>query len=148
MVVHILPWWECWQVYQIEGLFHERCLDFWLFWYQIYDCTWKEQILHSFEDQTFVYFYNVEQVNFRLTLVLYPHFNPGDVRYTCQRPFMNEAYWWNIVHKSKQFIGGKRWTGSTIGHRYIYIVFYIASFFGCTQQTILELLWVDMQVAM
>ena len=39
MVVHILSWWACCQVYQTEGLFHERWPNFWLFWYQIYDST-------------------------------------------------------------------------------------------------------------
>ncbi len=28
MVVHILPWWECCQVYQKEGLFYEKMLEF------------------------------------------------------------------------------------------------------------------------
>ncbi len=40
-VVHILPWWKCCQllVYQTEGFFPERCSNFWLFWYQMCDCT-------------------------------------------------------------------------------------------------------------
>ena len=31
---------------------------------------WIEQILHNFEDQKFVIFFNLEQVNFRVTLVI------------------------------------------------------------------------------
>ena len=38
-VVHILWWWESCQVYQREGLFHERCLNLRLFWYQIHGHT-------------------------------------------------------------------------------------------------------------
>ena len=30
-----------------------------------------EQILHNFEDQKFANFFNLEQVNFRVTLVIY-----------------------------------------------------------------------------
>ena len=30
-----------------------------------------EQILHNFEDQKFANFFNLEQVNFRMTLVIY-----------------------------------------------------------------------------
>ena len=106
-------------------LFHERCSNFWLFRYQIHDCTWNrtngpgvysyskeklqaifkeiisfpliyhwyqwetndfgkislqyffgvgiypwaEQILQYFEDQKFANFFNLEQVNFCVTLV-------------------------------------------------------------------------------
>ena len=39
----------------------------WLFQYDEY-CG---KILHSFEDQKFVNFFNPEQVNFRVTLVIY-----------------------------------------------------------------------------
>ena len=31
---------------------------------------WMEQILHIFEDKKFAYFFNFEQVNFRMTLVI------------------------------------------------------------------------------
>ncbi len=32
---------------------------------------WIEQILHNFEDQKMANFFNVEQVNFRVTLVIW-----------------------------------------------------------------------------
>ena len=32
---------------------------------------WIEQILHYFEDQKFANFFNLEQVNFRVTLVIW-----------------------------------------------------------------------------
>ncbi len=30
---------------------------------------WREQIFHNFEDHKFAFFFNLEQVNFRVTLV-------------------------------------------------------------------------------
>ena len=49
--------------------FHERCSNFWLFWYQM-TVLRREQILHNFEDRKFANFFNLEQGNFRMTLVI------------------------------------------------------------------------------
>ena len=43
-----------------------------------------EQILHNFEDQKFANFFNLEQVNFRVTLV------------TCQRTYASPKYHSNL----------------------------------------------------
>ncbi len=69
-VVHILHWWECCPVYQTEGLFHERCWNFWLFWYQIYDCTLNRTNFTQFwRPKIWQFFLKFNHVNFRVTLV-------------------------------------------------------------------------------
>ncbi len=70
-VVHILTWWECFQVYQAEVLFHEICSKVWLFDTKCMTLLRIEQILHNFEDQKFAHVFNLEQVNFRMTLVIW-----------------------------------------------------------------------------
>ena len=55
-VAHILPWWDCCQGYQTEGLFHGRSSDFWLFWHQIYDCTSNRTNSTQFWGQNIAYF--------------------------------------------------------------------------------------------
>ncbi len=44
---------------RISGYFDTKCMAI----------LWIEQILHNFEDQKFATFFNLEQVNFRMTLV-------------------------------------------------------------------------------
>ncbi len=51
--------------------FRERCSDFWLVWYQIYDCTSNETNFTQFRRPKICQFFDVEQVNFRMTLVIW-----------------------------------------------------------------------------
>ena len=64
MVVHILSWWKCCQVNQTEELLPERWLDFWLFWYQIYDNASNRTNFTQFwrPKKMAVFFFNFEQV--------------------------------------------------------------------------------------
>ena len=70
-VVRILLWWECCQAYQTEGFFMKAA---WISGY--FDTKYMtvlriEQILHNFEDHKFANFFNIEQVNFCVTLVIW-----------------------------------------------------------------------------
>ena len=49
-----------------------------------------EQILHNFEDQKFANFFNLEQVNFRVTLVVYLHIISGK---THNQPWERGQQW-------------------------------------------------------
>ncbi len=67
-VVHILSWWECCQVYQTEGLFHERWSNSWLFWYQMYG-KFEENKCYTILEIIELPFSNLQRVNFRTTSI-------------------------------------------------------------------------------
>ncbi len=70
-VAHILPWWKCCKVYQTEGVFHERCSNSWLFWNQLSDCTSNRTNYTQFWRPKICHFFNLQQVNFHVTLVIW-----------------------------------------------------------------------------
>ena len=64
-VVHILSWWKCCQAIPFnDGRISVYSDTKYTTILQI------EQILHNFEDQKFANFLNLEQVNFRVALVI------------------------------------------------------------------------------
>ncbi len=96
MVVHILLWWECCLVYQTEGLLHEGWSNFWLFWYQIKDSTLNRTNFTHFWRQKIGNLFNLEQVNFHVTLVNY-YWGCNGCRISCHRlPIMITVSWLGI----------------------------------------------------
>ena len=55
---------------QRDFFFHERSSNFWLFWYQIYDSTLKRTNFTQFWRPKICQFFNLEQGNFCMTLVI------------------------------------------------------------------------------
>ncbi len=98
--VHIV-WWKCCQVYQVEGLFHERWSKIWLFWYKIHGSTLNRTNLTQFWRPKIYQFFNLEQVNFHVTFV--SHINMAS--YTGYLFTMTLSVWLQaVLNKNKTII--------------------------------------------